>query len=116
MPELAARLQVLAVDAESVGNRLVARVLELDPDNARYGYVYAVGLQSAGQVDEAINVLEQLHGRHPGDVDTLYTLVLYLKETRRIDAANRYFARLKKLLPSNPAVLQLERELASNAG
>jgi len=47
------------------------RAAELDPDRARYAYVYAVGLHLAGQVDEAMAVLKASVARHPTDRDTL---------------------------------------------
>lgn len=91
----------------------LSRAAELDQGNARYSYVYAVGLQSSGDTAKAIDVLEIAHGRHPGDADILYTLVIYLRDAGRIDAARRYLSALKKLAPGNSAVMQLEQELRS---
>ena len=42
------------------------RAVELAPDNARYAYVYGVGLNSAGRSEKAIAVLTSAHSRHPG--------------------------------------------------
>jgi tetratricopeptide (TPR) repeat protein len=42
---------------ESLGE--LRRAAELDRDRARYAYVYAVGLHSAGHVDEAMTVLKE---------------------------------------------------------
>jgi len=43
------------------------RASELDPSNARFGYVYAIALQDAGRTDQAIRVLEGIAAREPGD-------------------------------------------------
>jgi len=91
----------------------LSRAAELDQVNARYSYVYAVGLQSSGDTAKAIDVLEKAHGRHPGDADILYTLVIYLRDAGRIDASRRYLLALKKLAPGNSAVMRLEQELRS---
>ncbi len=43
------------------------RAAELAPDDRRFAYVYAVGLQSAGQDREALAVIDAALGRAPGD-------------------------------------------------
>jgi tetratricopeptide (TPR) repeat protein len=43
------------------------RAAELAPDNPRFAYVYAVGLQSAGRNREALGVIDAALGRAPGD-------------------------------------------------
>jgi predicted Zn-dependent protease len=40
------------------------RASELDPDQARYAYVYAVALHSAGRVEDAMTVLKESLARH----------------------------------------------------
>ena len=83
-------------------------------DNVRYNYVYAIALQSAGKVELAIEVLEASHGLHPGNVDLVYALVTINRDAGNKEAALRYVAVLKKLLPENMAVRQLEQQLKSN--
>jgi predicted CXXCH cytochrome family protein len=80
-------------------------------DNIRYNYVYAIALQSAGKLEQAIEVLEASHGLHPGNADLVYALVTMNRDAGNIDAALRYVAVLKKLLPENMAVRQLEQQL-----
>ena len=46
------------------------KAAELDPGQARYAYVYAVALHSAGRGNEAIAVLKENLVRHPNDRDT----------------------------------------------
>ena len=57
----------------------LAAAARLAPDNARYGYVYAVALDGAGQRARAIAVLEQIRARHPHDRDTLAALAAYTR-------------------------------------
>src|SRR4051794_27932015 len=44
---------------------------ELQPDRARYAYVYAVALHSAGRVQDSLKVAKENVARHPDDRDTL---------------------------------------------
>src|SRR5262249_35987657 len=47
------------------------RAAELEPERARYAYVYAVALHSAGRGSEAMRVLKDNLAHHPGNRDTL---------------------------------------------
>src|SRR5262249_34034497 len=64
--------------AASLGER--CRPADRDLNRARSAYVYAVGLRSAGQVDDAMAVLRASLARHPGDRDTLLALVSYSRD------------------------------------
>ena len=57
------------------------RAAELDPNNARYPYVYAVGLHSAGRAGDAVAVLKDNLDRHPTDRDTLLALVTFNRDS-----------------------------------
>src|SRR5438093_13606120 len=46
------------------------RAAELEPDQTRYAYVYAVGPQSAGREAEAIAALKENLGRHPSGANS----------------------------------------------
>ena len=48
----------------------LAEAARLGGDNPRYGYVYAVALNGAGQGREAIQTLETVLAKHPNDRDT----------------------------------------------
>ncbi|MCL7421880.1 MAG: tetratricopeptide repeat protein [Methylobacter sp.] len=43
------------------------RAMELSPDDARFSYIYAVALHSAGHVREARDIVEAALARAPGD-------------------------------------------------
>ena len=89
----------------------LSRAAELVPRNARYSYVYAVALQSTGKQSDAIKVLETAYGKHPGNADILFALVSYNREAGNMIEARRYAGMLKKLLPGNPGIERLAREL-----
>ena len=56
------------------------RATELAPDQAHYAYVYAVGLHSAGQADDAIAVLKDNLAKHPTDRESLLALVTFNRD------------------------------------
>ena len=64
------------------------RAAELEPDRARYAYVYAVALHSAGRREQAIAVLKENLTRHPEDRDTLLALVTFSRDAGRSHRSN----------------------------
>src|SRR5215831_2056810 len=84
---------------------------KLDPDRARYAYVYAVGLHSAGQVDDAMAVLTASLARHPGDRDTLLALVSYSRDAGDFGTALNYAEQLAREAPDEPGLTALIENL-----
>jgi predicted CXXCH cytochrome family protein len=91
---------------------MLARAAELAPENARYGYVYAVALKSSGKLEESLRVLEAANQRHPGDRDILIALATFNREAGRSEAALRFARELATVMPDDPALEALIRELA----
>jgi Flp pilus assembly protein TadD len=93
----------------------LARSAELGPDQPNFGYVYAVALQSAGQVDHALEVLRKTHRAHPRDAEVLLALVTMSRDRGSIPEAIGYAKELAALSPQDPrprrllAQLQAER-------
>jgi predicted CXXCH cytochrome family protein len=87
----------------------------LAPDNAHYGYVYAVGLDGTGRRRQAIEVLEQGLARHPYDRDTLSALIAYTREQGGPRRALVYARRLAELEPTNAELHQLVERLEAEA-
>jgi tetratricopeptide (TPR) repeat protein len=94
----------------------LAKAAKLAPDNARYGYVHGVALESSGRMDEALGVLQAVHQRHPGHLDTLSALVTYSRQAGQTAAALDYVRQLQRLMPDNPAVDELVRGLRATGG
>ncbi len=75
----------------------LARASELAPENARYAYVHAIALQSAGDLPGAVALLEVALARHPNDREILAALVLYHQQAGNGAAAGEYARRLQGL-------------------
>ena len=58
------------------------KAAELDPAQARYTYVYAVALHSAGRGNEAMAALKENLVRHPNDRDTLSAPISFSRENQ----------------------------------
>jgi tetratricopeptide (TPR) repeat protein len=80
---------------EAVGE--LAKAAEQSPENARYAYVYGVALDSVGQRDRALAVLEQAHGRFTGDRDILSALLQFSLQAKDQAAAARWAQELRQL-------------------
>jgi predicted CXXCH cytochrome family protein len=84
---------------------------KLAPDNARYGFVYAVGLHSAGKRGEALSALRSAEARHPYDLEILSALVSIIREMGKPRDALPYARKIAEVLPDEPGVKQLIAEL-----
>jgi tetratricopeptide (TPR) repeat protein len=87
------------------------RAMELDPDSARYAYVYAVALHSTGQADKAIRLLGESARRWPRDRDTLLALASFQAQAGRLDAARETARRLLEAHPADRDAQALATQL-----
>jgi predicted CXXCH cytochrome family protein len=87
------------------------RAVELDPDTARYTYVYSVGLHSTGQVDESILRLRDAVQRWPYDREMLMALTSFQLESGKRQDAQATARKLVAAYPTDPQV----RVLAAQA-
>jgi predicted CXXCH cytochrome family protein len=87
------------------------RAAQLAPEQARYAYVYAVALNSAGRASEAIAVLTGSLTRHPDDRDTLLALISFAREGGDIPSALAYAQKLARIAPTDPNVTRLLQDL-----
>jgi tetratricopeptide (TPR) repeat protein len=94
---------------EAIGH--LQRASELAPTSARYAYVYAIAMDSAGRRPAAIERLRANAVAHPADRDTLLALVDLLRESGNRPAALRYARDLSELLPGDPTVATLIESL-----
>jgi predicted CXXCH cytochrome family protein len=84
---------------------------KLAPESARYAYVYAIGLYSAGKRDAALAQLRAADAHHPYDLDILGALVSMHREAGKPKDALPYARKLAEILPDDPGVKQLLAEL-----
>jgi Flp pilus assembly protein TadD len=89
----------------------LARAADLEPERARYAYVYAVGLHSAGRGGEAMTVLKEILARHPGDRETLLALISFSRDAGDFRTALEYAERLAGVRPGDPDVIALIENL-----
>jgi Tfp pilus assembly protein PilF len=73
------------------------RATVLEPENARFAYVYAVALHSTGRGEAAIARLEKTLLAHPNDRDILQALVSFNEARGDTAAAKRYAERYEKV-------------------
>ncbi|MGH7893396.1 MAG: tetratricopeptide repeat protein [Candidatus Binatia bacterium] len=90
-----------------------ARATELAPDQVRYAYVYAVALESAGQVDRALAVLERAHDQHSGDREVLAALVTMNRDRGDRTKALEWARALVAVAPQDAQVRGLLDQLTS---
>ena len=69
----------------------------LDAQNPRYVYVYAVALNSTGQPQKAIMVLQGAHNSHPNDTDILAALVAFHRDAGNQQQAMHYAEKLRRI-------------------
>ena len=80
-----------------------------DPQNSRFAYVYGVALHSGGQVEAAIELLEEALTEHPFDLAILTALLSFNRDEGDLREAIRYAEMWVDLVPDDP---QAARELA----
>ena len=83
----------------------------LQPDNARFVYVYAVALNSLGRADEAVATLTAAKERFPGDFDIHWALATILRDQGRTDEARAVALELQSVYPGIPPLQELLRSL-----
>jgi tetratricopeptide (TPR) repeat protein len=94
----------------------LATAAKLSPDNARYAYVYAVGLHSAGKRREALAILKAIDARRPYDLDVLGALISMLREAGDAKGALVYARKAAEALPGDAGIKQLLEELEPRRG
>jgi len=87
------------------------RAAELAPEQARYAYVYAVALHSAGNASEAMTVLKGGLARHPDDRDTLLALISFSRDAGDPGTALEYAEQLARIAPSDQTIAVLIENL-----
>jgi len=91
------------------------RAAELEPNRARYAYVQAVALHSAGRADDAMTVLKQSLGRHPDDRDTLQALITFSRDAGDVGAALAYAEQVARMTPDDRDLTSLVQDLRRQA-
>jgi predicted CXXCH cytochrome family protein len=72
--------------------------------NARHIYVYAVALDSSGQTDAAIRVIDEASKRWTNNIDLYFLQVSYMDKTGNTKDIHRYLSLLATVATDNPQV------------
>ena len=83
------------------------RAAELQPGNSRYRYVLAIALNSGGDPDAAIAILETAHREFAGDFDIAWALATISRDRGNTDRALEMTRQLAARYPDNPDVSAL---------
>lgn len=76
------------------------KAVEIEPETARYSYVYGVALNSTGKSGEALEVLEQSVKAHPRDQESIFMIASIYRDQGNAEQALMW---AQKLLEINPA-------------
>jgi Flp pilus assembly protein TadD len=87
------------------------RASELEPDRARYLYVYAVALHSAGRSDEAMTILKDGLAKHPEDRAILQALMSFSRDAGDIRSALEYAEQLARIVPHDQQLARAIEDL-----
>jgi tetratricopeptide (TPR) repeat protein len=82
---------------EAIEELRLASTLHLD--NVRYLYVYAVALNSTGQPELAVMVLQGAHSAYPSNIEILRALVAFNRDLGNQSAARAYAEKLRSISP-----------------
>jgi predicted CXXCH cytochrome family protein len=84
----------------------LGRAAELEPDTARYGYVYAVALDQARRRPEALRTLDEVLKRHAYDQSALEAAAAWAAQRGETQTALGYLMTLRAVRPGDPAIDQ----------
>lgn len=96
-------LGLMLVRGEKANAALVelARAAELDTENNRFVYVYAIALNSLGQAEQAISVLDNARQIFPADYDISWALATMYRDIGRTEDARAAAENLLRQFPDD---------------
>ena len=92
------------------------RAYRLRPGDSRYGYAYAVGLDSQGKTADALKVLADVHRLRPADREVLVALATYEAKRGSRSAAIGWAQKLVDLRPEDRRGAGAAGAVAGTAG
>ena len=82
-------------------------------ENTRYQYVYAVALNTVGQTENALMVLNHVLENNPQNIEILIALLSFNRDSGNYPAALNYAKKLKMIMPDNVDIQNLIHELSN---
>ena len=92
-------LHLVRNENQQPGLKELQSAAELQPENPRFAYVFAVALNSLGQPVEAIEYLYDVKSEFPGDFDIHWALATMLRDQDRNDEARAVAEELAEIYP-----------------
>jgi predicted Zn-dependent protease len=89
------------------------RATQRAPTEARFAYVYAVGLYSDGKTKAAIAEVDRALQQHPDNRDLLVAATNFRQESGDLPGARRYALRLYERYPNDLDAALLARQLGA---
>jgi tetratricopeptide (TPR) repeat protein len=80
---------------------------EQEDSQPRYHYVYAVALESQGQLEKSIQSLAKAVEQWPNQYDLLFTLINFMEKQGRLAETGEYISQLSRIAPASPQVKNL---------
>ncbi len=96
-------LLLIRTDRREAALKSLAQAYRLDPENPRFGYVYGIALDSAGQRDSAVEVWEAIVEQRPNEREVLNVLAMTLYQMGEHEGALHHAEQLAALSPGDPA-------------
>jgi tetratricopeptide (TPR) repeat protein len=93
----------------------LAEATRLSPDDVRFAWVHAVGLNSAGRTEEALAQIDRALIAHPGDRELLSSGALFARDAGQADRALGYAERLVEQFPDDVQAAALMRQLGETS-
>lgn len=97
------------------GVRELGVAARLAPNDARYAYVYAVGLNTLGEASQAIREIDRALAHTPSDRDLLRAATLFRRDRRDLAGARRLAQRWATTYPHDAEAQALVEELAARS-
>ena len=92
-------LLLIRLGSHDEARAALRKATELEPENVRFRYVYAVALHAQGKVVRAIKTLEEAFEIFPADVSVLSALINFNQEIKDQNAVKKYVHALSIRLP-----------------
>ena len=96
----------------AIASRSFMRAAEIEPTNNRYVYVLGVALNSLGQPDEAIALLQKARADFPDNFDIAWALATMLRDSGDLPGARLVIDGMAKQFPNNDNIEALRRALS----
>ncbi|MGD9598236.1 MAG: multiheme c-type cytochrome [Steroidobacteraceae bacterium] len=104
-------LTLIRLQQQHAGVGELGAATRFDPKNARYAYVYAVGLNAIGNSSGAIREVERALRLAPEDRDLLRAAALFHRDQRDLPGALRFAKRWAEAYPQDAEARALVEEL-----